>query len=202
MGTKLANSYIFTAKDPHVAPHTDQDWTWGGFRGPGHGVPFYDDSTNDYYFVHHVRDGAPQLCETWPRVLYKMHYLVIRKMEFVDGWPVLSPEPYAGEDNGEIAQDCLYGEWETIMQTSESNQPKLPQKSVLLQDGNYCCPQNQNGTWSYCEQSNMLNIVFSDGTTVCAKMLKCWDFENGNPTICCTGMSNKGVAYWSKLVDI
>jgi len=201
MGTKLANSYIFTAKNPNVTPHTEQEWTWGGFRGPGHGVPFYDDSTKEYYFVHHVRDGAPQLCEKWPRASYKMHYLMIRKMEFVDDWPVLSPEPYAGEDNGEITQDYLYGEWETIMQTNESNQPKLSQKSILSQDGSYCCPQNQNGKWSYCEQSKILTITFTDGATVLAKMLKCWDFENGNPTICYTGISSKGIAYWSKRVN-
>ena len=39
MGVKLAGSYQFTAADPY-ADTTTPNWTYGGFRGPGHGVPF------------------------------------------------------------------------------------------------------------------------------------------------------------------
>ena len=54
LGLKLANSYIFRAKAPRAK--SGGGWHWGGLRGPGHGVPFYDPVRGRYFFVHHIRD--------------------------------------------------------------------------------------------------------------------------------------------------
>ena len=54
-----------------------------------------------YYFIHHVRDGAAALVhepvKKRDRRSYRMHYMVVRRMYFINDWPVLSPEPFAGE---------------------------------------------------------------------------------------------------------
>ena len=92
LGVKLANSWIFRARDPRV--QRGNGWQWGGFRGPGHGVPFRDPETGRYFFVHHVRDGNPKDCQYDPvydRYSYRRHYMMIRPMFFVDGWPALGP---------------------------------------------------------------------------------------------------------------
>lgn len=64
-------------------------------------MPFYNVPENAYYFVHHVRDGAKALChepvKKKDRRSYRMHYMVVRRMYFIHDWPVLSPEPFAGE---------------------------------------------------------------------------------------------------------
>ena len=31
--------------------------------------------------------------------------------------------------------------------------------------------------------------------------MKCWDFENGRPTLCFTGLSSDGDSYWGKLIE-
>ncbi len=128
LGVKLAGSYFFTAKAPYAAvcgtepPRTIEvktpwgnfeemvsypDWKFEGFRGPGHGVPFYNVPEEAFYFVHHVRDGAQVLCHRPEndRCSYRMHYMVVRRMYFVNDWPVFSPEPFAGEKR---ADDTVY----------------------------------------------------------------------------------------------
>lgn len=131
LGQKVAGSYFFSAKKPFAK--AGNGWKFGGFRGPGHGVPFYAPAMQRYFFVHHVRDGADSLCYKPKRpeekASYRMHYLVIRAMYFVGDWPILVPEPFAGEEeavllsseNGQrtISTDV---EWEWLLLSNESNE--------------------------------------------------------------------------------
>ena len=99
MGVRIAGSYRFRAAAPN-AGGAEKGWSFNGFRGPGHGVPFYDPQRSAYFFVHHIRDGANIYRKYDPhmqRDSYRMHYLMIRPMFFINGWPALGPEPYAGE---------------------------------------------------------------------------------------------------------
>ena len=97
LGMKLAGSYRFRAENPRAAKDVS-GWSFAGFRGPGHGVPFHDPVSAQYFFIHHVRDGAEVFRRREPeRDSYRMHYMVVRRMFFLDGWPVFSPQPYAGE---------------------------------------------------------------------------------------------------------
>ena len=57
LGDKLAGSYRFQGDAPGQG-QDEPDWQFGGFYGPGHGVPFYDPVGKRYFFVHHIRDGA------------------------------------------------------------------------------------------------------------------------------------------------
>ncbi len=134
LGMKLAGSYCFHADAPYAAvcgsgaPRTirvsspfgvreeavsDPGWKFAGFRGPGHGVPFYNEPEDAFYFVHHVRDGAAVLCrepkKEGQRRSYRMHYLTVRRMCFINDWPVFSPEPFAGERewDGTVRRLCV-----------------------------------------------------------------------------------------------
>lgn len=200
-GTKLACSYQFQATQPGgEQPYIDSEWEWGGFQAPGHGAVF--EEAGEYYFVHHIRDGAEQyhfVSET--ESSYTMHYLMTRKIAFVDGWPVLSPEPYAGETEEEIAADYLQGNWELIAFTDENNQQKT---SEYAKFGGYRQDQtgtvnydNQKGVWTYSE-GNQLKIILDDGREIHAAVMKCWDFENQKATICFSGLDQQGIAYWGK----
>ena len=54
--------------------------------------------------------------------------LMVRKMVFINGWPVLSPEPYAGEDGESVKRQYLLGKWEVICLDDESNDAKYSHK--------------------------------------------------------------------------
>ena len=89
-GIKLANSYCFVSKHPEVMEHPEKadagcagkdneeaechsGWKWAGFRGPGHGVPFYDPVSGEYYFVHHIRVLDGELRETQTTDYFSKH---------------------------------------------------------------------------------------------------------------------------------
>lgn len=172
LGLKLANSWIFRARDPRA--NRGNGWQWGGFRGPGHGVPFRDPETGRYFFVHHVRDGNPKDCQYDPvydRYSYRRHYMMIRPMFFVDGWPALGPEPYAGETM-EAAAPPDGAMWEVIVLDDRDNKMKT--------SGNVRLPA----------AGELLR------RSVC---YRCMDFENGGETLAFTGIDQFGQACWGKL---
>lgn len=171
MGVKLAGSYKFEA--PNYKCKQNKLWKWGGFRAPGHGVPFFDPKTKHYFFVHHIRDGA-EIFSSYDkkskRKSYSMHYLAIRPMYFINDWPVLSPEFYSGENPEPISPNNLNGVWEIITLDT------LDQKSSIQINLNEFSKELANG------------IIH-----------RAWDFENQGKTVCISGYLNSGIAYWGKL---
>ncbi len=176
LGEKLAGSYRFEAKAPQAG--TDiAGWQWGGFRGPGHGVPFFDPKRRAWFFVHHVRDGA-KVCETkdrWEkRLSFNRHYLMIRPMYFLeDGWPVLGPEPFGGESVKPLDIPAPAGLWEILLHTDNNNNQKASTRMALSADSPYLTR---------------------------GRLHRSTDFENGGTCLTVTGTTPDGIAYWGKLI--
>ncbi len=177
MGEKLAGSYRFSARAPH-AGSDEPGWQWGGLRGPGHGVPFFDPKRRAWFFVHHVRDGA-KVCETrdrWEkRLSFSRHYLMIRPMYFLDdGWPVLGPEPFAGESVKALAEPAPAGQWEILLHTDNNNGQKQSTLMDLTADSPY-----------------LTRGILHRGP----------DLENGGQCLTITGATADGTAYWGKRIS-
>lgn len=176
LGEKLAGSYCFHAAAPSAGDHKP-GWEWGGLRGPGHGVPFYDPKRKAYFFVHHVRDGASVNATRDPfedRLSFMLHYMMVRPMFFLaDGWPVLSPEPFAGQSL-EIPQTSPGGKWEMIFFENTDNEQKHSQYIQLTSDSPYLA----NG-----------------------RLHTCWDLENGGNVLAVAGVDETGNAYWGKRTE-
>ncbi len=207
-GTKLAASYQFTASSPggEEQPYVSDDWSWNGFIGPGHGEPFYDDTTGTWYFAGHVRDGAE--CyktvdndqETW-----YMHYLSIREIVWVDGWPTLSPEMVYSNESSENSQpvsgSLLEGNWETLQFDSLENDMVYSVHSELgayENGGGTVTLGDEEGSYTYDESDGTLIITLDSGTTITAKVLACWDFENWKVSMVFTGIDSNGITHWGK----
>lgn len=175
MGFKIAGSYRFTAHSP-AALENGNGWSFGGIRGPGHGVPFRDPVTGRYFFVHHFRDGAGiwrTYDEKEKRASYQVHYLMVRPMFFVKDWPVLGPEPYQGERFEPISLRGAKGQWEMLVFDYEDNRMNEARES-----------------------GKGLRIP-APGS--CAAF-RCPDLENGGMTAAVTGITNSGLAYWGKFM--
>lgn len=178
-GVKLAGSYCFRADSPRVLTGDGgwkQGWKWGGLRGPGHGVPFFDPVSRRWFFVHHIRDGAlvnKIHDEKEGRDSYQIHYMMVRPMFFQNGWPVLSPEPYQGEIPEPVSPMEAEGQWELIVFDEADNQMKTAVSLRLTADSEYL----KNG------------VIFRSR-----------DFENGGETLCVCGFRNSGLAYWGKFL--
>lgn len=172
LGTKIAGSYCFAGNRPY-ALKTEEPWTFGGFRGPGHGVPFYDVKRGEYFFVHHVRDGAKEHRTNISHASgssYRMHYMVVRRLIFLDGWPVCSPQPFAGEEFSPHEEEIKDSLWEWLVlpfddntiansRTEEIPESLLPVKAVIF---------------------------------------NCYDYENSCEGICFCGYTREGIHIWGK----
>ena len=123
-------------------------------------------------------------------------------MAFVNGWPVLSPEQYAGETQQPIASSYLVGNWETISFTNDSNDQKIAGNTVLSKlnekGEGIASYASTAGTWTYQADQNQITIKLQGGNTITAKVLKCWDLENSKASICFTGLDSNGIAQWGK----
>lgn len=175
MGVKLAGSYQFDAAIPKGHGRLEK-WQWAGLRGPGHGVPFHDPVSEKYFFVHHIRDGAlvhREYDQDEMRASYNVHFMMIRPMFFRDGWPVLGPEPYQGENFEPVPPEDVEGCWEVITFDERNDGIKKSVKCWLDQNSTYL----KNGY-----------------------IYRCKDIENRTDTCVVTGYDDSGLAYWGKFL--
>lgn len=175
MGVKLAGSYCFSSSDPDVG-RRGGGWEWGGIRGSGHGVPFYDPVSERYFFVHHFRDGA-SVNRTYDsetqRASYEVHYMMIRPMFFINGWPVFGPEPYQGEEFEPLSPADVRGRGESLIFEDQDNRMQTARAEEARAD-------------TICQEECVI--------------YRCPDFENGGEAAVMTGINNSGLAYWKKFM--
>ncbi len=173
LGMKLAGSYCFESSNPYA--EKSSDWDFGGFRGPGHGVPFYNPKDDSYFFVHHVRDGAKSLLRQGKRPgdkdSYIMHYMVVRRMYFVNGWPVFSPEPFAGESKEKKVFVEKNRECEWLMFSPIDNHMVMSKRQPLPTE---------------ISENNAISFT-------------CYDFENSKEIEALCGLTDKGNIFWGKM---
>lgn len=209
LGMKLAGSYCFAAGKPWAV--TD-NWQFGGFRGPGHGVPFYAPQLDEYFFVHHVRDGAEVFrSERGNQVSYRMHYMVVRRMYFLNGWPIFSPQPFAGES----AETWTLGEYAEL--PKKGNEAK---EAVVCEQGSaeraVCEPGSTDPAGQHGDETDTawewLRLRYDNNDMAEAQVkalpedllpenvfvFTCFDFENSVETFGLSGITDGGEIIWGK----
>ncbi|MFV0343145.1 MAG: family 43 glycosylhydrolase [Anaerocolumna sp.] len=176
LGMKMAGSYCFDGHKPYAGKDS-KDWEFDGFRGPGHGVPFYAPEKDEYFFVHHVRDGAQIFCRKEKnRQSFKMHYMVVRRMYFVDGWPIFSPEPYAGEPS-------------TVTKLSEH-------KELLQKEVEWIILKEDNNTMVRSVVSKLPKTIQPEHTYI----FDVYDYENSKVSKGLSGIIKSGEVIWGKFL--
>lgn len=158
-----------------------------GFISPGHNSVLNDEE--NYYLVHHIRNVEN----------HNKFYLNIRRIFWTDGgWPIVSPERYAGEEYQEIKKCEILGDWEIIILYRDLNRI-IDSKSIVIKDNNTILG-DFNGLWSLNQKDKIkieLNIankkeVFSGNMSVA------WDWEFNKPTIIITAINDIGISLWGK----
>lgn len=165
----------------------------GGWQGVSHPAVFKDNG--HYYMAHQGRPGVDK---------YFM-VLHVRKMFWTaDGWPVVSPERYAGTEQTPVTQTDLVGAWEQITlnysvvsgyaieQTSPNFQVSVP----LQLNDNGTLNADATGKWTY--QAPWLQIEWSNGQTAKLYVERGRDWENKKPCLIFTGLNQAGTAIWGK----
>lgn len=158
-----------------------------GWIGPGHNSVLRD---GDHYFIcHHARGERTK----------KHHALHIRKLVWTeDGWPLVSPERFAGEIEQAIDPHALMGTWEMIVLDKHINN-QIPSQSFELAS-NGIITNEKDGYWKH-EKNNLFELcLHGEEITWNIIVLTAWDWSRWNPTLVLTGKNKKGQVIIGKQV--
>jgi len=167
-GLKILNSYAFSGSP--------------GWMGPGHNGIIRDG--RDYYMVHHARDAK------------KVPWLHVRKILWTNaGWPIVSPQRYAGEKLQPVPPSLIPGRWEQIVLEPKDNRKQVAKPLKLLPGGDIA----GGGRWRFTRPA-ALRLAWSKTRLCIVKLLPAWDWENDRATLVYTGLSLSGKAVWGKRI--
>jgi len=171
----------------------------GGWQGTGHCTVF-DDGNGTYFMANQARPSVNS---------YYMDLHVRKIFWTTDGWPVVSPECYAWEDNSTVPKDSLPGTWQQIIlgyqvvpgYANEQTSPDLQVATTLTIEANGTLNGDAGSTWTY--NAPWLQFNWSNGYTDKVYVQKGHDWEKlGRPTtFIFSGLNNKGTAIWGKKVS-
>jgi arabinan endo-1,5-alpha-L-arabinosidase len=180
IGNKILGGYKFS--------------TGEGWVAPGHNSVLRDG--DNYYLVHHARGETDK---NWP-------YLHVRKLLWTaDGWPVVSPERYAGETEQPIPKRLIPGNWERIVQAKAIDGQASSYPLAVKPDGTFASDVLGHGTWTF-DGDHAMTMTWLDKAgkvreTETVLLLASWDWENNRPTLVFTGLNPDGEAIWGKKID-
>ncbi|MCM1187910.1 MAG: arabinan endo-1,5-alpha-L-arabinosidase [bacterium] len=160
-----------------------------GYMGPGHNSVLRD-ADGEWYLVSHIRPH--NFREAEPSALQ------IRKMLWSDdGWPLVSPEPYAGEKPQQVTWQLLVGSYERIKLTPTVPQGMLTSvKMTLNPNGTGLLADSVRIIWEMTDEYS-LQIRYAN-TTEKFRILAAWDHEAWRPTLVLTGYDQKHICIWGK----
>ncbi|WHY01271.1 arabinan endo-1,5-alpha-L-arabinosidase [Neobacillus sp. DY30] len=176
-GNKLVGAYKFENSE--------------GWMGTGHNALFEEDG--EYYLTHNARPGED---------VYWSH-LHVRKMVWTDdGWPVVSPERYAGEAEQEINEKNIIGEWEQILLPRYDDSLQVSRPIQLKSRGKI--EGDDKSHWELTGDNTIELAIYDPGAApddywkYTLKVIPAWDWENWNGTLVFTGMDQEGTVLWGK----
>ncbi|MCC8168802.1 MAG: family 43 glycosylhydrolase, partial [Oscillospiraceae bacterium] len=181
------------------------------YLGSGHNSVFQDDD-GQWYLVQHCRKVADATA-----------FLQVKKILWTeDGWPVISPLVYAGEEEQTIPEEMLYGTWDlasvghTILAdgvtdvskctSSDADLPVHSSEIILQSDGTL---GGDLGTWEF-DGDHTVTITFTqdgdtdnyefyeNGDTMTLFALTGYDKDKRESAVVLTGTDQNGITSFAK----
>lgn len=169
-----------------------------GWQGVSHPAVFTDKESGEFFMGHQGRPGIDS---------YYM-LLHIRQIHWTeDGWPIVSPQRYAAEEETEVMESEISGEWELIVMdyqivpgfADEQTQPDFQVSSALTLASDGSVSGAATGTWSYA--APWLTVDLSGQNEFSLKVERGRDWEKEvESTLLFTGINTDGIAYWGKKI--
>ena len=188
-----------------------------GWAGTAHCSVFTDEQGN--FFMAHQGRLSPQ---------NQLMVLHVRQLFFTpDGWPVASPERYAGTASRTFSQADLAGEWEIIRVQEPKYERQLEAGQILWGEGELkkeewnlstrlqlaadgtCSGELTNvtgkndpvtGNWSFLTDKQLLMLNLEMEKIENLIIFAGHDWENEKETILFTGLDSRGRSVWGKRI--
>ena len=160
----------------------------------------FSDKEGNFYMTHQGRLASNP----------GMMVLHLRQMFFTpDGWPVVSPERYAGVAPRKFTSRDVEGEWEIIRLTEPSDEIREKADEILQSRGNLLDSGWNNsrkltlardGDWTFDPSAQLLSLNI-DGDIISNLVVHAGhDWERGQDTVLFTGLDKDGRSVWGKRV--
>jgi len=166
-----------------------------GWQGVSHCAVFKDGGSQ-YFMAHQGRPGIDS---------YYMD-LHVRPMYWTEeGWPIVSPERYAGVEQTAIASADLVGNYEQIIlgyqvvpgYAAEQTNPNFQTSIALKLNADGSMNTDSASRWTF--SGSWLTLTWSNGFTDKLHVERGRDWENSKTsTILLSGLNNSGTAIWGK----
>ena len=177
-----------------------------GWAGTGHCGVFGDEKGN--YFMAHQGRLSPQ---------NQLMVLHVRQLFFTPcGWPVVSPERYAGSPPIHFRNIDLAGEWELIRVVEPQSERQLEAGQVLRGEGELKDDEKHtsiyvrfsergtlegvSGKWSFSEKKQLLKLTIDGEKVNDLIVFAGHDWENETETVLFTGLDSRGRSVWGKRI--
>lgn len=161
-----------------------------GYMGPGHNSVLRDDDGR-WYLVCHIREHNFNMPQISTMHIYQIFWTD-------DGWPVISPEVYAGEKLQKVDEKLLYGKYERIKLVHNTPQGVLNSFPMIICENGKVIMSLTEGTWELLDDNTMKLIFGKTEETV--KIAPAWDWQKNEPTLVFTGKDNNGICVFGKKV--
>lgn len=166
----------------------------GGWQGVSHCSVFKDG--DQYYMAHQGRPGENSF-------FMVMH---VRKIFWTeDGWPVVSPQRFAGLTQTPLSESELTGVWEQIVlgynvvpgYANEQIFPNFQNAVELTLDAFGTINGDPNNTWTYTAPWLEMNWNNAFISKVYVERGRDWE-NNIEGTLIFSGLNNEGTSVWGK----
>lgn len=176
-GVKLVGNFLFRS-----------DYEFYGYVSPGHNSAYYEPENGKYFIIFHTR---------FPRG-GEYHEVRVHQMLFnEDGWPVITPLPYAYETTEQLLVGEVVGGYLYVNHGKDiSSQRKTAVEMALNQDGTIT--GEVTGTWQlkgdYLVELSIEQSLFE------GVFLRQWDPAAAAYVMTFSALSEEGIAIWGKEV--
>ncbi len=169
-----------------------------GWQGVSH--PGIVERDGQFYMGHQGRPGAD-------RFFMILHTRQIHWTE--DGWPMVSPQRYAGEDETPVSEEEIAGSWEQIVfgytvvpgYADEQISPGFQRASLITIEAEGTMNGDAANTWTY--EAPWLTLSWGDGAftdKVLVERGRDWE-NNVASTILFTGFNQDFTTIWGKKLE-
>lgn len=166
----------------------------GGWQGTSHPSVFEDQG--QFYMAHQGRAGVN-------KYFMVMH---VRKIFWTeDGWPIVSPQRYAGTEQTPVTREELIGTWEHIVlgyevvpgYAEEQISPNFQEATSLVLNNDGTANSDVSGTWTY--EAPWIEFTWANGyiDKVIVERGRDWENQEADALVF-TGLNNEGTAVWGK----
>ena len=176
-----------------------------GWAGTGHcGLLATDDGR---YFMAHQGRLSPG------NHLMVLH---LRELFFTpDGWPIVSPQRYAGDERRIVAKKEIAGDWEIIRIRESTHERQLEAGQIMWGEGSLENEEwnssyhlrlhsdgttSNHGSWSFNQKNQTMTFTLDKETIRNLYIFAGHDWEKQTRTILLTGLDDEGRSVWGKRI--